>query len=189
MILLKCCTQYASKFVASGLEKVSFHSSPKERQCQECSNYHTISLSSLAEFSTVPQFVVIHKVKGFGIVSKAEVDIFLELSCFFSDPVDVDNLISGSSAFAKSSLNIWKFTALLLLLLLLSHFSRVRLCVTPETAAHQAPPSLGFSRQEHWSGLPFPSPMFTAHVLLNPGLENLEHYIASLGDEYNCAVV
>ena len=47
----------------------------------------------------------------------------------------------------------------LLLLLLLSHFSRVRLCVTPETAAHQAPPSLGFSRQEHWSGLPFPSPM------------------------------
>ena len=48
---------------------------------------------------------------------------------------------------------------LLLLLLLLSHFSRVRLCATPETAAHQAPPSLGFSRQEHWSGLPFPSPM------------------------------
>ena len=50
-------------------------------------------------------------------------------------------------------------TLLLLLLLLLSHFSRVRLCATPETAAHQAPPSLGFSRQEHWSGLPFPSPM------------------------------
>ena len=48
---------------------------------------------------------------------------------------------------------------LLLLLLLLSHFSRVRLCVTPSTAAHRAPPSLGFSRQEHWSGLPFPSPM------------------------------
>ena len=48
---------------------------------------------------------------------------------------------------------------LLLLLLLLSHFSRVRLCATPDTAAHQAPPSLGFSRQEHWSGLPFPSPM------------------------------
>ena len=50
-------------------------------------------------------------------------------------------------------------TTMLLLLLLLSHFSRVRLCVTPQTAAHQAPPSLGFSRQEHWSGLPFPSPM------------------------------
>ena len=51
------------------------------------------------------------------------------------------------------------FLMKLYLLLLLSHFSRVRLCVTPETAAHQAPPSLGFSRQEHWSGLPFPSPM------------------------------
>ena len=49
---------------------------------------------------------------------------------------------------------------LVLLLLLLSHFSRVRLCATPEMAAHQAPPSLGFSRQEHWSGLPFPSPMY-----------------------------
>ena len=53
---------------------------------------------------------------------------------------------------------------LLLLLLLLSHFSRVRLCATPETAAHQAPPSLGFSRQEHWSGLPFPSPMHESEV-------------------------
>ena len=53
---------------------------------------------------------------------------------------------------------------LLLLLLLLSRFSRVRLCVTPQTAAHQAPPSLGFSRQEHWSGLPFPSPMHESEV-------------------------
>ena len=57
-----------------------------------------------------PQFVVIHTVKGFGVVSKAEVDVFLELSCFFHDPVDVDNLISDSSAFSKTSLNIWKFT-------------------------------------------------------------------------------
>ena len=61
---------------------------------------------SLEEFSTV---IVIHTVKGFGIVNKAEVDVFLELSCFFDDLVDVDNLISGSSAFSKSSLNIWKF--------------------------------------------------------------------------------
>ena len=53
---------------------------------------------------------------------------------------------------------------LLLLLLLLSRFSRVRLCATPETAAHQAPPSLGFSRQEHWSGLPFPSPMHESEM-------------------------
>ena len=57
-----------------------------------------------------PQFVVIHTVKGFGVVDKAEVDVFLELSCFFDDPVGVGNLISGSSAFSKSSLNIWKST-------------------------------------------------------------------------------
>ena len=57
-----------------------------------------------------PQFVVIHTVKGFSIVNKAEVDVFLELSCFFNDPADVGNLISGSSAFSKSNLNIWKFT-------------------------------------------------------------------------------
>ena len=63
----------------------------------------------------VPQFVVIHTVKGFGIVNKAEVDIFLELSCFFNDPMDVGNGISGSSAFSKSSLNIWKFTVHILL--------------------------------------------------------------------------
>ena len=56
-----------------------------------------------------PQFVVIHTVKGFGRVNKAELDVFLELSCFFNDPLDVGNLISGSSAFSKSSLNIWKF--------------------------------------------------------------------------------
>ena len=56
-----------------------------------------------------PQFVVIHTVKGFGIVNKAEVDIFLELSHFFDDPVDVGNLISGFSAFSKSSLDIWRF--------------------------------------------------------------------------------
>ena len=55
------------------------------------------------------QFVVIHTVKGFGIVNKAEVDVFLELSCFFNNPTDVVNLISSPSAFSKSSLNIWKF--------------------------------------------------------------------------------
>ena len=61
-------------------------------------------------FKNFPQFVVIHTVKGFGIVNKAEVDDFLKLSCFFDDPTDVDNFISGSSTFSKSSLNIWKFT-------------------------------------------------------------------------------
>ena len=76
-----------------------------------------------------PQFVVIHTVKGFVIVNKAEIDVFLELSCFFDDPSDVGNLISGSSAFSKTILNIWKFMV---------------------------------------------------HVLLKPGLENFEHYFASV---------
>ena len=61
-------------------------------------------------FQNFPQFIVIHTVKGFGIVNKAEIDVFLELSCFFDDPVDVGNLFSGSPAFSKTSLNIWKFT-------------------------------------------------------------------------------
>ena len=72
---------------------------------------------------------MIHKVKGFGVVNKAEVDVFLELSCFVDDPMDAGTLISGSSAFSKSSLNTWKFTV---------------------------------------------------HVLLKPGLENFEHYSASI---------
>ena len=80
-------------------------------------------------FQNFPQFIVIQTVEGFGIVSKAEIDVFLELSCFFNYPADVGNLISGSSAFSKTSLNIWKFSA---------------------------------------------------HVLLNPGLENLEHYFTSV---------
>ena len=85
-----------------------------------------------------PQFVVIHTIKGFGIVNKAEIDVFLGFSCFFDDPTDVGNLISGSSAFSRSSLNIWKFTV---------------------------------------------------HTLLKPGLQNFEHYFASMWDECNCAVV
>ena len=75
------------------------------------------------------QFVVIHAVKGFGVVNKAQVDVFLELSCFFEDPTDLGNLISGSSAFYKSIMNIWKFMV---------------------------------------------------HGLLKPGLENFEHYFASV---------
>ena len=66
-------------------------------------------------FQNFPQFVVIHTVKGFGVVNKLEVDAFLELSCFFHDPTDVGNLTSGSSAFSKSSLNIRKFTVHILL--------------------------------------------------------------------------
>ena len=75
------------------------------------------------------QFVVIHIVKGFCVVDEAEVDVFLEFSCFFDDPADVGNLISGSSAFSKTSLNIWKLSV---------------------------------------------------HILLKPGLENFEHYFASV---------
>ena len=66
-------------------------------------------------FKNFPQFFVIHTIKRFGIVSKAEVDVLLELSCFFDDPTDVCNLISGSSAFSKSSLDIWKFSVHVLL--------------------------------------------------------------------------
>ena len=80
-------------------------------------------------FKNFLQFVMIHTVKGFGIVNKAEIDVFLELSCFFDNPLDVGNLISGSSAFSKSSLNIWKFMV---------------------------------------------------HVLLKPGLENIERYFTSV---------
>ena len=80
-------------------------------------------------FQNFPQFIVIHRVKSFGIVDKAGRDVFLELSCFFDDPADVGNLISGSSAFSKTSLNIWKFTV---------------------------------------------------HILLKPGLEDVEHYFTSV---------
>ena len=66
-------------------------------------------------FQNFPQFIVIHTVKGFGIVNKAEIYVFLELSCFFDDPADVGSLISGSSASSKTSLNIWKFTIHILL--------------------------------------------------------------------------
>ena len=68
------------------------------------------------------QFVVIRTVKGFGIVSKAEIDVSMELSCFFDDSIDAGNLISGSSAFSKSSLNIWKFLVYILLKLRLENF-------------------------------------------------------------------
>ena len=79
-------------------------------------------------FKTFPQFVVIHTVKGFGIVNKAEIDVFLELTCFLNDPMDIGNLITGSSAFSKSSLNIWKFIAHLLLMPGLENFDYLLAC-------------------------------------------------------------
>ena len=75
-------------------------------------------------FQNFPQFVVIHTVKVFGVVNKAEIDVFLELSCFLDDPTDVGNVISGSSAFSKSSLNIWKFIVRVLLKPDLENFER-----------------------------------------------------------------
>ena len=75
----------------------------------------TVHILLKPRLKNFPQFVVIYTVKGFGVINKAEVDVFLELSCFFYNPMDVGNLISGSSAFSKSSLNIWKFTVHVLL--------------------------------------------------------------------------
>ena len=75
-------------------------------------------------FQNFPQFTVIHTVKGFGIVNKAEIDVFLELSCFFDGPTDVGNLISVSSALSKYSLNIWKFTVHIMLKPGLENFER-----------------------------------------------------------------
>ena len=75
-------------------------------------------------FQNFPQFVVVHAVKGFGIVNKAEIDVFLELSCLFDDPADVGNLISDSSAFSKTNLNLWKFTVHILLKAGLENFEQ-----------------------------------------------------------------
>ena len=80
-------------------------------------------------FQNFPQFVVIHTVKSFDIANKAEVDVFLELSCFFDDPADVGYLISGSSAFPKTSLNIWKFMVHLLLKPGLENFEHYLACM------------------------------------------------------------
>ena len=80
-------------------------------------------------FQNFPQIIVIHTVKGSGIVKKAEIDVFLELSCFFNDLSDVGNLISGSSAFSKTSLNIWKFMVRVLLKPVLENFELILLAI------------------------------------------------------------
>ena len=82
-------------------------------------------------FQNFPQFIVIHTVKGFGIVNKAEVDVCLELSCFFDDPTHVSNLISGFSAFSKTSLNIWKFVVHILLKPGLENFEHYFTSIVP----------------------------------------------------------
>ena len=89
-------------------------------------------------FQSFPQFIVIHTVEGFGIVNKAELDVFLELSCYFDDPADIGNLISGSSVFSKTSLNIWEFSVHVLLKPGLDYFEHyftsAEACWLPQTA-------------------------------------------------------
>ena len=115
-------------------------------------------------FQNFPQFVVIHTVKGFGIINKAEIDVFLELSCFFHDPADVGNLISGSSAFSKTSLNIWTFTVHALLKPGLENFEHSFTSVWDECNcvvvwAFLALPFFGIGMK-----LTFSSPLATAQV-------------------------
>ena len=122
-------------------------------------------------FQDFPQFIVIHTVKGFGILNKVEIDVFLELSCFFNDPADVGNLISGSSAFSKSSLNILNFMVHILLkagLENLKHYftsnntNQLQLCIyhlrlEPPSPPHNLPL---YVITEHQAGLPVPSSNF-----------------------------
>ena len=120
-------------------------------------------------FKNFPQFVMVHTDKGFSIANKAEVDVFLELFCFFCDPVDVGNLISGSSAFSKTSLNIWKFIVRVLLKPGLENFHYfasvwwVQLCGSLNILQHCL--SLGLE----WK-LTFSSPVATVEFSKFPGL-------------------
>ena len=108
-------------------------------------------------FQNFPQFIVIHTVKGFGIVNKAEIDIFRELPCFFDDPVDVGNLISGSPSFSKTSLNIWKFMVHILLKPSLENFEHYITSVWDECNCVVVWAFFGIAflwdLKEHW---PFP---------------------------------
>ena len=102
-----------------------------------------------SHLSNFPQLVVIHTVKGFGIVNKAKVDVFLELSCFFDDPADVGNLVSGSSTFSKTSLNIWKFTVHVLLKPGLENFEHyfTRVCLYIASAVFALDSTFPFGQQ------------------------------------------
>ena len=141
---------------------------------------------------------MIHTVKGFGVVNKAEVNVFLELSCFFDDPVNVGNLISGSSAFSKSSLNIWKFTVHIFLKPGLKNFPQFIVIHTVEgfrivnkaeinvflelSCFFNDPMDVGnlITGSSAFSKTSLNIWKFSVHVLLKPGLENFEHYFASV---------
>ena len=110
-----------------------------------------------------PQFVVIHIFKGFGVVNKAEVDVFLELSCFFYNPTDVGNLMSGSSAFSKSSLNIWKFMVHVLLKSTLENFEHYFARLWDECNCAVLWAFFGFAFLWDWNeNWPFQSPKHTS---------------------------
>ena len=113
-------------------------------------------------FQNFPQLIVIHTVKGFGIVNKAEIDVFLELSCFFNDLLDVGNLISGSSAFSKSSLIIWKFTVHILLKPGLENFEHYFTSVWDECNCAVVWAFFGIAFLWDWNELTFSSPVATA---------------------------
>ena len=115
-------------------------------------------------FQNFPQFIVIHTVKGFGIVNEAEIDVSLELSCFFDDPEDVGNLISGSSAFSKTSLNIWKFTVKVLLKPGLDNFEYYFITVWDECNCVVVWAFFGIAFLWDWNenGQNFSSPVATA---------------------------
>jgi len=109
-----------------------------------------------------PEFVVIHTVKGFGIVNKAEIDVFLEFSCFFYDPMDIGNLISCSSAFSKSSLNIWKFTVHILLMPGLENFEHYFANMWDECNCAVVWTFFGIAFLWDWGENSFSSPVATA---------------------------
>ena len=114
-------------------------------------------------FQNFPQFVVIHTVKGFGIVNKAEINVFQDLSCFFNDPADVGNFISGSSAFSKSSLHIWKFTVHVLLKPGLKNFEHYFTSVWNECNCVVVWAFFGIGFLWDWNeNWPFSSPVATA---------------------------
>ena len=121
-------------------------------------------------FQNFPQFIVIHTVKGFGIVNKAEIDVFLELSCFFHDPVDIDSLISGSSAFSKTSWNIWKFKVHVLLKPSLENFKHYFASVWDECNCAVVWTFFGIIIPSWWYGLwrsfLYSSSVYSCHLFL-----------------------
>ena len=131
-------------------------------------------------FQSFPQFIVIHTVKGFGSVNMAEIDAFLELSCFFHDPVDVGNLISGSSAFSKTRLNIWKFTVHILLKPGLENFERYFTSVWDECNCVVVWAFFGIAFLWDWhENWPFPVlwPLLSSPNLLTYGVQHFHSII------------